>query len=72
MHFMLFSAPINELMRISIRETNVLIGGIVNTVLGLLKNYIGNNIYRRTVTRYAVRHGLLAPKYMRRFHGGYW
>jgi len=57
-------------MRISLRETSVLIDGIVNTVLGLLKNYIGNNIDRRTVTGHAVRHGLLAPKYMRRFHGG--
>jgi intergrase/recombinase len=32
----------------------------------LLKRFIGSNIDRRTVTRYAVRHGLLAPKYMRK------
>jgi hypothetical protein len=59
-------------MRISLRETSVLIGDIVNTVLGLLKNYIGNNIYRRTVTRHAVRHSLLAPKYMREVSWRLW
>jgi intergrase/recombinase len=32
----------------------------------LLKRFVGSNIDRRTVTRYAVRHGLLAPKYMRK------
>jgi intergrase/recombinase len=31
-----------------------------------LKKYTGSSIDRRTVTRYAVRHGLLAPKYMRK------
>jgi intergrase/recombinase len=34
--------------------------------LELLKKFAGNNIDRRTVTRYAIRHGLLAPKYMRK------
>jgi len=28
--------------------------------------YTGNSFDRRTVTRYAIRHGLLAPKYMRK------
>jgi intergrase/recombinase len=34
--------------------------------LKLLKRFAGNNIDRRTVTRYAIRHSLLAPKYMRK------
>jgi intergrase/recombinase len=34
--------------------------------LELLKRFSGNNIDRRTVTRYAIRHNLLAPKYMRK------
>ena len=34
--------------------------------LELLKRFSGNSIDRRTVTRYAIRHGLLAPKYMRK------
>jgi intergrase/recombinase len=31
-----------------------------------LKKYLGNNADRRTVTRYAIRHSLLAPKHMRK------
>jgi intergrase/recombinase len=34
--------------------------------LELLKEFAGNSFDRRTVTRYAIRHGLLAPKYMRK------
>jgi intergrase/recombinase len=34
--------------------------------LELLKKFSGNSIDRRTVTRYVIRHGLLAPKYMRK------
>jgi intergrase/recombinase len=34
--------------------------------LELLKEFAGNNIDRRTVARYAIRHGLLVPKYMRK------
>jgi intergrase/recombinase len=34
--------------------------------LELLKRFSGDNIDRRTVTRYAIRHSLLAPKYMRK------
>jgi intergrase/recombinase len=38
----------------------------VNETLKLLKRFLGNNLDRRTVTRYAKRHGLLALKYMRK------
>jgi len=34
--------------------------------LKMLNECIGNSFDRRTVTRYAIRHGLLAPKYMRK------
>ena len=34
--------------------------------LKILNVYTGNSIDRRTVTRYAIRHRLLAPKYMRK------
>jgi intergrase/recombinase len=32
----------------------------------LLKRSAGNNIDKRTVTRYVVGHGILAPRYMRK------
>jgi len=34
--------------------------------LKILNVYTGSSIDRKTVTRYAIRHGLLAPKYMRK------
>jgi len=34
--------------------------------LKMLNGYTSNNFDRRTVTRYAIRHNLLAPKYMRK------
>jgi intergrase/recombinase len=34
--------------------------------LELLKRSAGSNLDRRTVTRYAIRHGLLTPKTMRK------
>jgi intergrase/recombinase len=34
--------------------------------LKILNEHTGSNIDRRTVTRYAIRYGLLAPKYMRK------
>ena len=34
--------------------------------LKLLEKYVGNDIDRRTVTKYIKRHGLVVPKYMRK------
>jgi len=34
--------------------------------LKMLDECTGNSFDRRTVTRYAIRHNLLAPKYMRK------
>jgi intergrase/recombinase len=45
----------------------ILLGGtVLCKVLELLKRSTGSNIDRKTVTRYVVRHGLLAPRYMRK------
>jgi hypothetical protein len=35
-------------------------------IYGYLKNCMGNNIDRRTATRYAIRRGLSASKYVRK------
>jgi|GEM_PF-5738850 hypothetical protein len=40
------------LTRIYLRKTSVSGGGLINTILGLLKNCIGNNIDRRATARY--------------------
>jgi hypothetical protein len=34
--------------------------------LGLLKRYVDSCLNERIIARYATRHGLLAPKYIRR------